>query len=252
MKIVAIIQARMGATRLPGKVLMDVAGKPVLGHVINRVSLAKTVDQVVVATTDRPGDDAVARYCRDSGVSLFRGSEGDVLDRYYRCAKAHNADHIVRITADCPLHDPAVIDYVDDEYLKVGCDYATNAIEYTFPEGFDIEIFSMAALEKAWTEARLPSEREHVTPYIRKHCRVRNVRAPKPYPVYQCSIDRPADLEFVRRIYAGIGREMFGVDDVVAFLNDHPDVLAINQGAVINEGYLKSLKEDEQFTGGKR
>ncbi len=252
MKVVAIIQARMGATRLPGKVLMDVAGKPVLWHVIHRVSMAKTIDQVVVATTDRPGDDAVARYCKGTGVRLFRGSEADVLDRYYRCAKAHNADHIVRITADCPLHDPAVIDYVDHEYLGSGCDYATNAVEYTFPEGFDTEIFSMAALETAWAEARLPSEREHVTPYIRKHGRVRNVTAPKRYPVYRCSLDHPADLEFIRQVFAGIGREMFGVDDVVAFLKDHPAVLAINQGPVINEGYLKSLKDDEQFQGGKR
>jgi spore coat polysaccharide biosynthesis protein SpsF len=252
MTVVAIIQARMGATRLPGKVLMGVAGKPVLWHVVHRVSMAKTVDLVVVATTDRPGDDAVAQYCKSSGVSLFRGSESDVLDRYYRCAKAQNADHVVRITADCPLHDPAVIDYVNREYLRGGCDYATNAVEYTFPEGFDTEIFSMAALERAWTEARLPSEREHVTPYIRKHCRVRNVAAPKPYPVYQCSLDRPADLEFIRQVFAGIGRETFGVDDVVGYLEGHPEVLAINQRSVINEGYLKSLKEDEQFTGGKR
>lgn len=251
MKVIAIVQARMGATRLPGKVLMDVAGRPVLWHVINRVARANTIDQVVVATTDRPGDDIVARYCGSNGVAVFRGSESDVLDRYYRCAKAYGADHVVRITADCPLHDPAVIDYVDCEYLKGGCDYATNAMEYTFPEGFDTEIFSMAALENAWAKASLPSEREHVTPYVRKHCRVRDVKAPKPYPVYRCSLDHPADLKFIRRIYAGIGREMFGVDDVVKFLSDHPEILAINQDSVINEGYLKSLKEDEQFKGGK-
>ena len=250
MKTIAIVQARMGATRLPGKVLMDVAGKPVLWHVVDRVSLARSLDGLVVATSDRPADTVVEEYCRGIGVDVFRGSEDDVLDRFYRCAKEHNAGHIVRVTADCPLHDPAVIDYVVGAYRQGGCDYATNAIEYTFPEGFDTEVFSMAALEKAWKEARLPSEREHVTPYIRKHCRVRSVAAPKPYPVYRCSLDRPEDLEFVRRVFAGIGRERFGVDDVVTFLQSHPDVLAINQGAIINEGYLKSLKEDEKFRGG--
>jgi spore coat polysaccharide biosynthesis protein SpsF len=251
---VAIIQARMGSTRLPGKTMMDLAGKPVLWHVLNRVSQAKLIEKVVVATTVNAEDDVLAGFCAEHGIAYCRGSQDDVLDRFYRCAKAHGARDVVRITADCPLHDPAVIDMVIREYLKGGYDYMCNAMELTFPDGYDVEVFSFAALEAAWTNARLPSEREHVTPNIRKDglFRVRNIAAVKKYPPYRCSLDQIEDYRFIEGIYHGIGKELFGIEEVMAYLEHHPELARLNQHIRINEGYQKSLKEDEQYLKGDR
>jgi len=243
----AIIQARMGSTRLPRKVMLNILGKPVLWHVVNRVSKARLIDGLIVATTVKLEDDIIAEFCKSNGVLVFRGSENDVLDRYYQCAKEYNIKDIVRITADCPLHDPNVIDMVIKEYLGGDCDYACNTIKYTFPDGFDVEIFSFTALEDAWKNAKLTSEREHVTPYIRKNekFRKKNVFSNKKYPLYRCSLDHPEDYEFIKRIYEGIGKEMFYIDDVINYLRKQQELLKINQHIEINEGYLKSLKEDE-------
>ncbi len=243
----AIIQARMGSTRLPGKVMLNILGKPVLWHVVNRVSKARLIDGLIVATTVNSEDDILVEFCKSNGVLVFRGSEKDVLDRYYQCAKEYNIKDTVRITADCPLHDPNVIDKVIKEYLGGDCDYACNTIEYSFPDGFDVEIFSFTALEDAWKNAKLTSEREHVTPYIRKNekFRKKNVFSNKKYLLYRCSLDHPEDYEFIKRIYEGIGREMFYIDDVINYLRKHQELLKINQHIEINEGYLKSLKEDE-------
>jgi len=245
----AIIQARMGSTRLPRKVMLNILGKPVLWHVVNRVSKARLIDGLIVATTVKLEDDIIAEFCKSNGVLVFRGSENDVLDRYYQCAKEYNIKDIVRITADCPLHDPNVIDMVIKEYLGGDCDYAGNTIEYTFPDGFDVEIFSFIALEDVWKNAKLTSEREHVTPYIRKNekFRKKNVFSNKKYPLYRCSLDHPEDYEFIKRIYEGIGREMFYIDDVINYLRKHQELLKINQHIEMNEGYLKSLGEDDRY-----
>jgi spore coat polysaccharide biosynthesis protein SpsF (cytidylyltransferase family) len=165
--IVAIIQARMGSSRLPGKTIADVAGRPLLLHVVERTQRARRVDKVVVATTDRSSDDPIADLCQREGIQCFRGSEDDVLDRFYRTAQAHGADVVVRITADCPLIDAAVIDKVIARFQAGDCDYVSNILRYTYPDGLDTEVFSFAALERAWREAKKPSEREHVTPYLR-------------------------------------------------------------------------------------
>jgi spore coat polysaccharide biosynthesis protein SpsF len=151
--IVALIQARMGSSRFPGKVLQDLAGRPMLWHVVNRVRKAEKVDKVVVATTDRDVDDPVARFCAQEDVACFRGDEQDVLDRFYQAAKANHADVVVRITADCPLIDGAVIDKVLERFQRGDCDYACNIIRYTYPDGLDAEVCSFAALERAWHEA---------------------------------------------------------------------------------------------------
>jgi len=244
-----IIQARMGSTRLPGKVMLEILGKPVLWHVINRVSRAKLISGVIVATTTKKEDDVIADFCKKNGIPVYRGSEDDVLDRYYQCAKQYNIRDIVRITADCPLHDPNIIDLVIKEYLKGGYDYVSNTIQYTFPEGVDVEVFSFKVLEEAWRHAKLPSEREHVTTYILKNekFKKKNVTASKKYPLYHLSLDRPEDYIFITKIYEGIGKEMFYLEDVIRYLEEHPDLIKINQHVKINEGYLKSLKQDEIF-----
>ena len=164
MKVVAIIQARMSSSRLPGKVLMPLANKPVLAHIVERLSYCKMIDKIVVATTNEVSDDLVADYCEYNNIDCYRGSLEDVLDRYYQTAKIHHADPIVRITGDCPVIDPVVVDAVITGYLSG--EYDCYGLGGEFPDGLDCTVFSFSAIEKAWKEAKLQSEREHVGPYI--------------------------------------------------------------------------------------
>jgi glutamate-1-semialdehyde aminotransferase/spore coat polysaccharide biosynthesis protein SpsF (cytidylyltransferase family) len=243
--IVAIVQARMGSSRLPGKTIADVAGRPLLLHVVQRVRNARRVDKVVVATTDRSSDDPIAALCQREGIKYFRGSEDDVLDRFYRTAQANAADTVVRITADCPLIDPAVIDKVIARFQVGDCDYASNAVRYTYPDGLDTEVCSFAALERAWREAKKPAEREHVMSYLRTaKFRTANVESDSPVPLgkYRWTVDYPADLEFVRKIYTAFsGNEHFGYQDVFDLLKERPELATIQAETITNEGYYKSL-----------
>jgi glutamate-1-semialdehyde aminotransferase/spore coat polysaccharide biosynthesis protein SpsF (cytidylyltransferase family) len=244
MTTVAIIQARMGSTRLPGKVLADIAGKPMLARVVERTGQAATVDSVLVATSTNAGDDAIVQYCTARGIPCFRGDEQDVLDRFYQAARSAQADTVVRITADCPLIDPKVIDQVVETLHREQADYASNVLRSTFPEGLDAEAFTFAALEQAWTEARKPSEREHVTPYLRLSGRfkTKNVVSAADLSRHRWTVDQPEDLEFVRRIYAQVnGDGPFGLTEVLEFLRRRPDVASTQGRFVPNEGYYKSL-----------
>ena len=166
MRTVAVIQARMGSTRLPNKVLAELGGRPMLAQVVARVRRARTIDEVVVATTTTRHVDVIEDFCAREGIACFRGSEDDVLDRYYQAARAFNADVVVRITADCPLHDPEVIDAIVGHFDPARHDYVSNTIRRSYPDGLDTEVIAMAALERAWRGATWASEREHVTPYI--------------------------------------------------------------------------------------
>src|ERR1700675_3995041 len=226
--IVAIVQARMGSSRLPGKSIADVAGRPLLWHVVHRLRRAKLVDQVVIATGEQNGDDPIAEFCGSEGIACFRGSEEDVLDRYYRAAQASRADTVVRITADCPLIDPAVVDRVIARFQTGDCDYASNVLRYTSPDGLDTEVFSFAALERAWQEARKPSEREHVTPYLRSgQFRIANIASDSPVPQgkHRWTVDYPADLEFVRQVYGVFSANgHFGFQDVLDLLRERPEL----------------------------
>jgi spore coat polysaccharide biosynthesis protein SpsF len=222
-----IIQARMGSVRLPGKVMKPLLNKPVLWHVVNRASNASHAAGVIVATTLNDEDDVIDRFCKNSGFTVFRGSDGDVLDRYYQCATTYQMSDIVRITADCPLHDPSVVDKVICEYLRSNCDYVTNVLEYTYPDGLDVEVFSFNTLEQVWRSAKLPSEREHVTTYLRnsKRFKIKNVYAPKKYPAYRLTLDSFDDYQFISKIYEAFGRDQFSLDEVVEFLEKRPDLL---------------------------
>lgn len=251
MTVVVIAQARMGSTRLPGKALADIDGHPVLWHVVARARRARTVDAVVVATSERQLDDPIAEFCQLHNISCMRGSEDDVLDRYYLAAREHGADVIVRVTGDCPLLDPEVLDRVVETYLGGDFDYVSNTLLYTYPDGLDTEVFSFAALERAWREARLPAEREHVTPYIRASGRFRtaNVTSDVSLPRRQLrwTVDEPADLEFVRRVYArlGEGGRTFGWRDVLQLLESDPELMRLTTGSVRNEGYYRSLLDED-------
>lgn len=235
MRVVAIIQARMGSARLPGKVLMDLAGQPMLARVVDRTRRARTIDDVVVATTSEALDEAIVVLCRARGWLYSRGSEADVLDRYYRAATAHGADVIVRITSDCPLIDPGAVDQVVNEFVdaqpEVG--YASNWLPpRTFPRGLDTEAIRFDVLERAWREDDNPAWREHVVPYIRRHpdlFRLHGIFSPVDYSGMRWTVDTPEDMALVRRIYDYFGHDRFHWLEVLDVLEHYPDWLDINR-----------------------
>jgi spore coat polysaccharide biosynthesis protein SpsF len=237
-KVVAIIQARVGSTRLPAKVLADIQGHPMLWHVVERTRAAGTLDEVVVATTTQPGDDVIVAFCREQGVECFRGSENDVLDRYYRAALLHDAQAVVRITSDCPLIDPTIVDKTVTAFLKERPDYASNSVDRTYPRGLDTEVMTFDALELAWREARQVYERVHVTPYLYEipgKFRVLSVTGDKDYSACRWTVDTPQDLEFVRAVYARMGSEKFLWSDVLKVLEREPELAEINRSIAQKE-----------------
>jgi glutamate-1-semialdehyde 2,1-aminomutase/spore coat polysaccharide biosynthesis protein SpsF len=241
----ALIQARMSSSRFPGKVLEELSGRPMLWHVVDRVRKARGLDKVVVATTSEAADDAIACFCEKEGIGCFRGSEQDVLDRFDQASKANAADVVVRVTADCPLIDPAVIDKVIARFERGDCDYVCNVLRYTYPDGLDTEVFSFSALERAWREAVKPSEREHVTPYLRTDgFRTANVESEIPVSPtqYRWTVDHPEDLKFVRKVYESFpANGNFGFRELFDLLKKRPDLATIQAETITNEGYYKSL-----------
>lgn len=249
MKVVAIIQARMSSTRLPGKVLMPLAGKLVLEHVVDRIRACKTIAEIVVATSTDQTDDAIQAWCQNAGVSCYRGSLNDVLDRYYQAAKIHGADAVVRITADCPAVDPTIVDEVVNGFLAGAYEFYGLAGE--FPDGLDCTVFAFSALERAWREAKLPSEREHVGPYIEKQPEIFKSGGLKKFTGlshHRWTLDEPRDYEFLQAVFSRLYREdrIFLANDVLALLENEPELMNINSSIVRNEGYLKSLIEDRK------
>lgn len=232
--VVAIVQARMGSGRLPGKVLADVAGEPMLARVLRRLGRARTLDRVVVATTTSNADDPIVGFCAGRRIPCHRGSEEDVLDRYYQTARAEHAGTVVRVTSDCPLIDPDVADRVIGKLLEAngGLDYVTNTLPpRTFPRGLDVEAFSFAALERAHREARERPEREHVTPYLYRHpdrFRVEGVFNPQDLSGHRWTVDEPADLEFVRTVFSYFGNDAFSWRELLEALAERPEWVEIN------------------------
>jgi glutamate-1-semialdehyde aminotransferase/spore coat polysaccharide biosynthesis protein SpsF (cytidylyltransferase family)/predicted dehydrogenase len=254
--VVAIIQSRMGSSRLPGKSMAEIEGRPMLWHVIQRVKRASLVDRVVVATSVAPADDVIEKMCRENGVPCYRGSENDVLDRFYHAARAEKAAQVVRVTADCPLIDPEVIDRVVRRFQRGDLDYASNAMVRTYPDGLDTEICSFFALERAWHEATKPSEREHVTPYLRSEkFRTANVENDSTafYQHYRWTVDEAADLEFIRAVYKAFReKENFRMKDVLELIEKNPGLGKMNSDIVSNVGYYKSLFEDARAAAAPR
>ena len=243
MKVVAIIQARMGSTRLPGKVLKDLEGETVLARVVNRLRRARLISELLVATTDGPADDAIVAECRKCSAPVFRGDEGNVLDRYYRAAQLAKADVVVRVTSDCPLIDPEVTDRTIAAFLDASPDYASNTLVRTYPRGLDTEVMTQAALGRAWHAARKQYEREHVTPYILEHpelFRLLSVTADADYSAHRWTVDTPEDLEFVRAIYSRFqNTPTFSGRDVIELLDREPQLLELNRAVMqkaIHEG----------------
>ncbi len=238
--IVAIIQARLGSSRLPGKVLKEIQGKPMLWHVVERTKKAKTVNQVVVATTTDPGDESISSFCKAQGYPVYCGSVQDVLDRYYQAAKEYLADIVVRITSDCPLVDPGLIDTTVNALLEHDVDFTANRLPppftRTFPIGLDVEVCTFSALEKAWHEASSQHEREHVMPYLYEkqgRFKVWQVNNPVDYGKLRWTVDTPADLEVIRKVFAHFsGRIDFNWQDVLALNENSPEIFKTNVGVV--------------------
>lgn len=240
--VVAVIQARMGSTRLPGKVLADIEGQPMLARVVERARRARNVERTVVATTTDPADEPVVALCAARGYEFTRGHPTDVLDRYLQAARETAAQVVVRITADCPLIDPEVVDRTVEAFLAAWpeVDYASNRIVRTYPIGLDVEVVRREALERAAVEAREPYHREHVTPYFYEapgRFRVVSVEAGGDYGRLRWTVDTPEDLAFVREVYRRFGgRDDFGWREVLDLLAREPDLIAIN-AHVRQKGY---------------
>lgn len=248
MSVIAIIQARMSSTRLTGKVLLPLAGTPTLNHVVSRIQSCKTIDKAVVATSIDSSDDAIEKYCHESNFEIYRGSLLDVLDRYYQCAKSVHANTIVRITADCPVIDPVVVDAVVTGFLAGGYDYYSLSGE--FPDGLDCEVISFNALEKAWKNAKLPSEREHVCPYIhsshKSEFKTGGLELFTGLQHMRWTLDESSDYVLLQKVFDCLYRptQLFLTNDILSLMSTHPEWMSINSEIERNAGYLKSLKSD--------
>ena len=249
---VCIIQARMGSTRLPKKVMMNVENqKPVLYFVIKQLQECKLIDKIIVATTINEEDDVIVNYSKNLGMDCFRGSSKDVLDRYYKCAKEYSVSTIVRIPCDKPLIDPEIVDMMIDAFKNNSCDYMTNFFPIpTYPSGTEVEIFTMKALKNAWKNAKLPSEKEHVTGYFTNNenkFKIKNIKNLENFSHLRWAVDRKEDLELVRIIVSKIKKRPILTRDIVDLFKKEPELIKINENVNKEEGNLKSLKEDEEF-----
>lgn len=249
-----IIQARMGSSRLPGKVLLKLDGQnPVLHYVIEQIKRCKLLDKIVVATTDLEEDDVIEDYISKKKMCCFRGNSKDVLDRYYQCAKYFSFSTIVRITADCPLVDPVIVDKIITQFKTSDCDYISNVQPRTFPIGYDTEVFSYKALEITWKKAKLSSEREHVTPFFyknKKRFKQINITNSTNLSYIRCTLDTQDDFKLIKKIVQKIDHRPILLNDVLKLFEKEAELFNINKH-VKHDGYLRSLKKDEEFLKSK-
>lgn len=238
MKVVCLVQARVGSTRLPGKILKKICGKTILHHEIDRLKKCKEIDEIVIATTDKEDDDKIVNEAKKLSVKYFRGSENDVLSRFYYAAKENNADIIVRVTSDCPCIDFEILDkmliYFKDKYKEKQVDYLSNTIKRTYPRGYDIEIFTFSALEKSYINAEKEYEREHVTPYI--YDKTNNFlklsfENKDDYSNYRVTLDTIEDFIVIKNIFENLyyKNPYFKLNDVVQYLNNNLHIVDINK-----------------------
>jgi spore coat polysaccharide biosynthesis protein SpsF (cytidylyltransferase family) len=247
-----MIQARTGSKRFPRKVLAKIKNKPMIWHVINRAKKVSNVQQIILVTTKRKEDKILLGLAERLRVKAFAGHTYDVLARYYNCASKFNADPIIRITGDCPLIDPTIINKMLKFYLENDYDYVCNIMNPTYPDGLDVEIFSFNVLEKINKLSKMKSEREHVTPFIRKNLqkfRTFNYKNDMDLSNFRWTVDEKKDLKFVSKIYSKFGSKLvFTMKEILQVLLENPEISEINKGIVRNEGYLKSIKNDKKIT----
>lgn len=242
LKIGAIIQARMTSTRLPGKVLMNIGGRSMIWHIVNRLKFCQRINDIILAIPDLKSSDVLENFARKNKIKYFRGSEDDVLERYYKTAKEFKNDLIVRVTSDCPLIDPKIVDRTIEKFLDSGADFTANfregrkgeTIERTFPRGLEVEVFGFSILKKANYEAKEQYQREHVDPYICEHpeiFKINSIKNNENLSYMRWTVDEIKDLEFVREVYKRLysKKKMFYMEDVIAFLKRHPKLMEINK-----------------------
>lgn len=251
--ILAILQARVSSSRLPGKVLKPLLGVPMLLRQIERLKKSRKIDRLLVATSTEPSDDPIEKLCEENGIACYRGSLNDVLDRFYQAARGFDPEHVVRLTADCPLTDAKLIDDVIGFYLDGGFDYASNAIQATYPDGLDMEVFSFSCLERAWREAALPSQREHVTPFIHQQphlFKIGHYKNSSDLSHLRWTVDEPKDFELVTMVYEALYPKNpdFSTQDILQLLDQRPELAHWNTAYQRNEGYQKSLEADLLLT----
>ena len=239
MKTVAIVQARVGSTRFPNKVMLPIQGTPLIELLLGRLRRATQIDEIVLATSDDPRNIPLANHVRGLGYAVYQGSEHDVLDRYYHAAREARAEVVVRITGDCPLIDPDLVDSVVGAFKAAGVDYAGNTVPATYPDGLDTEVFTFAALQTAWQDAAEPREREHVTPYIRESQRFRTLALPYKEDLSdgRWTVDEPADFEVVNAVFEHFQpRRDFGWQEVLQLQKSRPQLFVANRHLIRNEG----------------
>jgi len=232
--ILAILQARTSSTRLPGKVLKPLLGKPVLARHIERLQRCRKLDRLIVATSVDTSDDAIEAVARQEGISSFRGSLEDVLDRFYQAAKAYQPSHVVRLTADCPLADPDVIDQVVELATANGCDFTSNTLIRTYPDGLDVEVMTYATLETLWRDTKTPEDRGHVTTLIYdrpERFSTGNLEDRHDLSALRWTVDRPEDFVFVERVYDALYpvRPAFTTDDILRYLAHHREMVLFGE-----------------------
>ncbi len=249
--ILGVLQARTSSSRLPGKILMPILGIPMLAHQVRRLLRGRRMDGLVLATSDQRADDPVQDLAAGLGVGCFRGSLEDVLDRFYQAAAPSAPDHVVRLTGDCPLTDHGIVDQAIDLHLESDADYTSNTLEPTWPDGLDVEVVRFSCLREAWQEARLGSEREHVTPFINRrpgrYC-IRHLKGGRDLSAMRWTVDEPEDFEFARRVYEALypADPDFRTADVLALLEKEPGLADLNRKFRRNEGLEKSLENDRK------
>ena len=248
MNVVALIQARMTSRRLPNKVLLPIEGKTVLEHIYERLKYCKNLNEIVVATSISSSDQLIVNLCKKNKIKYFRGNLEDVLDRYYKASIEYKADAVVRITGDCPMIDPTIVDDVIKNYLKK--DYDLFSLKGSFPDGLDCQVFSHSALERSWKEAILLSDREHVGTYIEKTSpvsfKIGGIEKFKNLSHFRWTLDEPRDYIFVKEVFRRLykKKKIFLYDEILQLLEKEPALMQINKGIVRNQGYINSLKRD--------
>ena len=249
-EVLAIVQARYSSSRLPGKVIKEILGKPMIIHELERLSKSREINHIVLATSTDQSDDVLAEVVTAAGFDIFRGSLDDVLDRYYQCAKKYQPDHVVRITGDCPVIDWQIVDSVIQSHIEHGNDYSSTNSDY--PDGLDTEVMSYSALAEAWQKAKMLSEREHVTLYLRNHRRDYKeelVSCSQKLSHMRWTVDEPQDFEFIGKVYYELyeNNSDFRMADILNLLNEKPELMTVNQGIQRNEGLAKSLAHDKEI-----
>lgn len=258
MRTLCLLQARMSSSRLPGKVLRPIIGRPMIELEVERIQRAKTLDSIMVATSTDPSDDAIVEWARSRSLGVSRGNLTDVLDRFVHAAIPLNPEHVVRLTADCPLIDPALIDRAVEHHLESGVDYTSTrevldngTMRHTFPHGTDVEVVRFEALRQAWKDSVLPSEREHVTMHLYRHPErfsLEFLHSAADRGGERWTVDYPEDLEFVSEVYGSLyaSNPAFTTEDVFSLLQAHPELRQINANLDGNEGLRRSAAQDAE------